>query len=94
MYHKPTNAMRCMLVYPKDKIMKKKTMWLNPPHHLQRWSQTYIVGELKQPLGVRFKKHTKLDRPTGVDEHCLNTNHSISLTNTKVLERELDWQGR
>ena len=46
------------------------------------------------PLGVRFKEHTKLDRPTGVGEQCLNTGHSVSITNTKVLERELDWHKR
>ena len=44
-----------------------------------------------RPLEFRFKEHTKLDKPTGVGEHCLNTGHSVSITNTKVPERELDW---
>ena len=52
------------------------------------------VGESKRPLGMRFKEHTKLDRPTGVGEHCLNTGHSVSITNTTVLEKELDWHRR
>ena len=52
------------------------------------------VGESKRPLGVRFKEHTKLDRPTGVGEHCLNIGPSVSITNTKVLERELNWHRR
>ena len=42
-------------------------------------------------ISVRFKEHCKLDKPTAVGDHCLNTGHSISLTNTKVLAREEDW---
>ena len=30
---------------------------------------TYI-GETKIPLSVRFKEHCKLDKPTGVGDHC------------------------
>ena len=52
------------------------------------------VDESMWPLEFRFKEHTKLDKPTGVGEHCLNTGHSVSITNTKVLERELDWDRR
>ena len=52
--------------------------------------QTY-VGESKLPLSVRCKEHIKLGRPTGVGEHCLNTGQSVSITNTKILERKLDW---
>ena len=63
MYHKPTNTMRSMLVHTKDKTPKERqcgTIYhitcTNDPKH------TY-VGESKQPLGVRFKENTKLDRP-------------------------------
>ena len=37
-----------------------------------------------------FKEHTKLDKPMGVGEHRLSTSYSVSITNTKILERELD----
>ena len=53
-------------------------------------NHTY-VGETKRPLSVRFKEHCKLDKTTAVGEHCLETGHSVSLTNTKVLAREEDW---
>ena len=52
------------------------------------------VGEPQRPLGVRFKQHTNLDRSTGMGEHCFNTGHSVSITNTTVIERELDWHWR
>ena len=72
MYHKPTNTMSSMLAHPKDKTLKERQCGTiyhitcnDDPKH------TYI-GESKWPLGVRFKKHTKLDRPTGVvGKHCL-----------------------
>ena len=61
-----------------------------------RWSgfvETYI-GESKWPLGVRFKEHLNLDKPTGVGEHCLATGHSLSTNNIKVLCREQEWHRR
>ena len=86
----PTNTMKSMLVHPKDKAPNERQCetiyhitYIDDPKH------TY-VGKSKQPLGVRFKKHTKLDRPSWVSEHCLKTGH----TNTKVPERELDWHRR
>ena len=83
--------MRSMLVHPKDKTPKERQCGTiyhitcnDDPKH------TY-VGELKRPLWVRFKEHTKLDRPACVSQHCINTGHSLSITNIKVLERGLDW---
>ena len=76
---------------PEDKTPKEKQC--GPIYHIicnDDRKHTY-VGESKWPLGVGFKEHTKLDRPTGVGEHCHNTGHSVSITNTKVLERKLDW---
>ena len=55
-------------------------------------SHTYI-GETKRPLSQRFKEHTNLDKPTGVD-HCRATGHSVSMKNTKVLTHESNWHKR
>ena len=74
MYNNPTNTMRSG-----EKIMRHNLL-----HHLQR----YICRKIE--VEVRFEEHTKLDKPTGVGEHCPNTGHSMSITSTKVLERELD----
>ena len=49
------------------------------------------MEESKRPLGVRFKEHLNLDKPTGVGEHCLATGHSVSKNNIKVLCREKEW---
>ena len=54
---------------------------------------TYI-GVTKRPLSVRFKEHCKLDKPTGVENHCNATGHSVSMDNLKVLDREQDWMKR
>lgn len=94
MYHKAGNTLRSSLVHPKDKTPKEYqcgtiyhiTCDIDPSH-------TYI-GESKRPFGVRFKEHTKLDKPTGVGDHCNATGHSVSLENTKILEREQDWMRR
>ena len=94
MYHKPANTLRSKVVHPKDKTPlanKCGTVYHitcdNDPTH------TYI-GESKRPLGVRFKEHLNLDKPTGVGEHCLATGHSVSKNNIKVLCREQEWHRR
>ena len=82
-----------MLVHPTDKSQKERKCGTiyhitcnDDPQHTNE-------GELKRHLGVKFKEHIEKDKPTGVREHCLNTGHSVSITNTKVLEKELDWPG-
>ena len=94
MYHLPSNTMRSILVHPKDKTPKDKKC--GTIYHItcdNDSSHTYI-GESKRPFGVRFKEHTKLDRPTAVGDHCLATGHSVSIKNTKILAREQDWLKR
>ena len=94
MYHKPANTLRSKVVHPKDKTpLENKCGTIyhitcdNDPNH------TYI-GESKRPLGVRFKEHLNLDKPTGVGEHCLATGHSVSKKNIRVLSREQEWHKR
>ena len=48
------------------------------------------IGESKQPLGVTFKEHPNLDKPTGVGEHWLGTGQSVPKNNT----REQEWHRR
>ena len=52
------------------------------------------IGEIKRPLGKRFKEHINLTIPTGVGDHCNATGHFVSLDNTKVLTREPQWTKR
>ena len=39
-------------------------------------------------FSVWFKEHCKLDKPTGVGDHCNATGHSVSMDNLKVLDKE------
>ena len=86
--------MRSMLVHPTDKTPKERQCGKIYHITFNNDPKQTCVGESKLPLGVRFKEHIKLDRPTGVSEHCLNTGHNVSITNTKVPERKLDWHRR
>ena len=76
-----------MLAHPKDKTPLENQYGTIYHITCNDDAQHTYLGE---SLGLRFKEHTKLDKPT-VDKHCLNTGHSVSITNTKALERELDW---
>ena len=65
MYHKPVNTLRSKVVHPKDKTpLKNKCGTI---YHITCDNDTYI-GESKRPLGVQFKEHLNLDKPTGVGE--------------------------
>ena len=59
----------------------------NNPTHL-------YIEESNRPLGVTFKEHLNLDKPTGVSERWLANGHSVSMGNTTVLSREQEWHGR
>ena len=90
-FHLPFNKIRSLLVHPKDKtpdenkcgIVYKITCNQNRRH-------TYI-GETKRSLSTRLKEHQKHDHPTAIGEHCIETGHSVSLQNSKILCREADW---
>ena len=76
-----------MVVHPKDKTPKEHkcgTIY-NITCDIDS-SHTYI-GETKRTLSQRFKEHTNLDKPTGVD-HCRAIGHSVSMKNTEILTRE------
>ena len=94
MYHKPANTLRSKVVHPKDKTPLENKC--GTVYHIRCDNDptlTYI-GESKRHIGVRFKKHLNLDKPTGVGEHCLATGHSVSKNNIKVLCREQEWHRR
>ena len=46
------------------------------------------VGETGRKLEVRSKEHLKKGP---VSDHLQHTNHTFSIQNTKILERETDW---
>ena len=52
------------------------------------------IGETKRNFLTRFKEHKKLDKPTAVGEHTLNTGHTVSMTNAKILGKEENWKAR
>ena len=53
---------------------------------------TPTLGRRRDPSA--FKEHCKLDKPTGVGDHCNATGHSVSMDNLRVLDREQDWMKR
>ena len=77
-----------MLVHPKDKTHKEKLS--NAIYHITCDDETHhnYIGETKKPLSVRFKEHCKLERPTGVGDHCNAAGHSVSMNNLRFLDRE------
>ena len=94
LFHKPNNTIRSMLVHPKDKTPKEKLC--GTIYHITCDDDTHhtYIGEAKRPLSVRFKEHCKLDKPTGVGDHCNATGHIVSMDNLRVLDREQDWLER
>ena len=93
-YMKPFNTIRNQLVKPKDRTPLEKQSCViyqlacdqNPDH--------IYIGETKRTFGTRLKEHKKLDRPTAVGEHTMNTGHTVSLTNSKIIGREQHWYSR
>ena len=79
-------TLRSMLVHPKDKTPKEKLC--GTIYHIA------CDEETERNLSVRFKEHCKLDKPTGVGDHCNATGHSVSMDNLRVLAREQDWLKR
>ena len=86
MFHKP--------IHPKDKTPKEKLC--GTIYHITCDEDTHhtYIGETKRPLSVRFKEQCKLDKPTGIGDHCNATGHSVSMDSMKVLGRYQDWMKR
>ncbi|KAK2180180.1 hypothetical protein NP493_454g04017 [Ridgeia piscesae] len=93
MYHKPANTLHSMVVHPKDRTLKEHQCGTIYNIMCDIDSSHTYIGETKRTLSQRFKEHTNLDKPTGVD-HCQATGHSVSMKNTKVLTRESNWHQR
>ena len=94
LFHKPSNTICSMLVHPKDKTPKEKLCGTIYHITCDDYTLHTYIGERKRPLSVRFKEHCKLDKPTGVGDHCKATGHSVSMDNVRVLDREQDWLKR
>ena len=95
---KPTNTLRQLLCHPKDKAKKELTS--GPIYHIScdgsatdACGASYI-GETERTLKTRFQEHC---RPSSASsEVCRHIhqdfpNHSVSLDNTKILDREPRW---
>ena len=83
-----------MLVHPKDKTPKEKLC--GTIYHITCDDDTLhtYIWETNRPLSVRFKEHCKLDKQTGVGDHCNATGHSVSMDKLRVLDRKQDWLER
>ena len=79
---------------PKDKTPVEKqscviyqlTCDQNPSHK--------YIGETKRNFFTRYKEHKKLDRPTAVGEHTLETGHTVSMDTAKILGKEENCRAR
>ncbi|KAK2187211.1 hypothetical protein NP493_175g03004 [Ridgeia piscesae] len=94
MYHKSVNTLCSMVVHPKDKTPKEHQCGTIYNIMCDIDSSHTCIGETKRTLSQRFKKHTNLDKPTGVGDNCWATRHSVSMKNIKVLTRESNWHKR
>ena len=93
-YHKPFNTLRNALVRPKDTIPKEDQCGLVYHIKCKDCDDTYI-GETGRNMGVRFKEHTsRKGTNSAIKEHLESKNHTCSLEEVKILEKEDDWYKR
>ena len=92
LFHKPSNAIRSMLVHPKDKTPRRNCAAPSTTSRVTTTPTTPTLGRRRDPTAV--KEHCKLDKPTGVGDHCNATGHSVFMDNLRVLDREQDWMKR
>ena len=93
-YHKPFNTLRSLLVKPKDATPLEQQCGLVYHIKCQNCHHNYI-GETSRNMGIRFKEHTtRKGTVSAVKEHLEDSQHSCSLKNVKILDREDDWHRR
>ena len=91
---KPINTLRNLLVKPKDRTpMEKHSCIIYQLTCDQDPNHTYI-GETKRTLQTRFNEHQKLDRPTAIGEHSVESGHTTSLKNARIMGKEENWHAR
>ena len=84
-YFKPTNTLRHILVWPKDRVIKERVVCLVYHISYEDCDASYI-GDTGRSLKVRFVEHR---RPSSgnfeVSKHinCDQPDHSISLDNAR-----------
>jgi hypothetical protein len=88
-YHKPVNTIRSFLVHPKDKTPDSKKCGSVYKVSCPKCTDTYI-GETIRTLDTRIGEHrkTKGQDITAVGEHTMNTKHTITVDNVKIIARE------
>jgi hypothetical protein len=92
-YFKPINTLRQLLVHPKDKLDKERTV--GPVYHItcEDCSANYI-GESERSLKARFQEHQRPSSTTSeVSRHIHqdHPDHTVKIENTKVLAVEPRW---
>ena len=70
-----------MIVHPDDKTPKEKLCGII--YHIMCDDNTHhnYIGETKRTVSVWMKEHSRLNKPTGVGDHCNATGHSVSMDN-------------
>ena len=89
-YFKPTNALRLLLVKPKDPVRKENMVGLVYKIKYEECDVVY-GGESERSLKTRFSKHRRLSSMTsGVSKHIYveHPQFSVELENTEVLTTE------
>ena len=93
-YHKPVNTLKSLLVKPKDPIQKEDQCGLIYHIKCKDCNDTYI-GETGRNMLTRFKEHTsRKGTNSAIKEHLEEKNHTCTLEEVKILEREDDWYRR
>ena len=92
-YFMPTNTLRQILMWPKDKVIKERVVC--PIYHISCDScDDSYIEETQRSLKARFSEHK---RPSSVNlevsKHinCDYPDHRIALDNVRILEVELKW---
>ena len=90
-YHKPFNAIRSLLVNPKDKFKKEKQCGVVYSVRCSGCNKEYI-GETARILSTRFREHTDCKNlNSAITEHTSTTSHCYPMDDTKILVREDMW---
>ena len=92
-YFKPTNALRQLLVNPKDPVYKENMVGLVYKIKCEECEATY-VGETERSLKSRFNEHWRLS--STISEvakhiHMEQHEHPMELENTKIFKTESRW---
>ena len=87
-YFKPTNTLRQILVWLKDKVIKERVV--SPVYHIScDYCDDSYIGETGRSLKYRFLKHKIPSSVNSEVSRHINhdhSDHSITLDNVRIME--------